>query len=62
MILAGEKQLRCRELIHQTCELNDIRIIKGSVSRDHIHFHVSYPPKLSISEMMRKIKRRSAKN
>ena len=35
--------------------------LKGVVSKDNIHLHVSYPPKLSISDMLKRLKGRSAK-
>jgi putative transposase len=60
-VLKGEIQLRTRQLIQQICDTNDIKILKGVVSKDHIHIHISYPPKLSISEIVRKIKGRSAR-
>ena len=60
-VLKGDIQIRCRELIRQTCDSLDIQILKGVVSKDHIHLHVSYPPKLSISEMLKRLKGRSAK-
>ena len=60
-VLKGDIQVRCRELIRQTCDSLDIQILKGVVSKDHIHLHVSYPPKLSISEMLKRLKGRSAK-
>ena len=60
-VLKGDIQLRCRELIRQTCDSLDIQILKGVVSKDHIHLHISYPPKLSISEMLKRLKGRSAK-
>lgn len=60
-VLRGEVQERCRDLIRQVCDALDIRIIKGVVSRDHIHLHLSYPPKHSISEIMQRIKGRSAR-
>ena len=41
--------------------LNRIQIIKGRVSRDHIHLYISYPPKLSVSEMVRIMKGRSSR-
>ncbi len=52
---------RIRKLIRQTCVANDIQIIKGRVSKDHIHLYISYPPKLSVSEMMRLLKGRSSR-
>ena len=43
-VLQGEVQLRCRELIQQTCNALDVQILKGVVSKDHIHLHLSYSP------------------
>jgi putative transposase len=60
-VLRGEIQIRCRDLIRQTCDSLDIRILKGVVSKDHVHLHISYPPKLSISEIIKRLKGRSAK-
>ena len=60
-VLKGDIQIRCRELIKQMCNAHDIRILKGVVSKDHIHLHISYPPKMSISEIVKKIKGRSAR-
>lgn len=60
-VLRGDIQIRCRELIRQTCDSLDIRILKGVVSKDHVHLHISYPPKMSISDIVRRLKGRSAK-
>jgi putative transposase len=60
-VLAGDVQKRCCELIRQTCDTLDIQKLKGVVSKDHIHLHVSYPPKLSVSDMLKRLKGRSAK-
>ena len=60
-VLRGDIQVRCRDLIRQTCDSLDIQILKGVVSKDHIHLHLSYPPKLSISDIMKRLKGRSAK-
>ena len=60
-VLRGEIQERCRDLIRQVCDGLDVRIIKGVVSSDHVHLHLSYPPKHSVSEIMRRIKGRSAR-
>ena len=60
-VLRGDIQVRCRDLIRQTCDSLDIQILKGVVSKDHVHLHISYPPKLSISEIMKRLKGRSAK-
>ena len=60
-VLTKEVGYRVRELIRQTCDANDIEIIKGRVSKDHVHLYISYLPKLSVSEIMRKIKGRSSR-
>ena len=60
-VLKGEVQLRCRDLIKQVCDSMDVRILKGVVSKDHIHLHLSYPPKISISDLVKRIKGRSAR-
>lgn len=60
-ILKGDIQLRVRDLIRQVCDAADVQIQKGVISKDHIHIHVSYPPKLSVSDLVRKIKGRSGR-
>lgn len=60
-VLQGDIQLRCRDILRQVCNSLDIQIIKGVVSKDHIHLHLSYPPQLSISEIVRRLKGRSSR-
>jgi putative transposase len=60
-VLQGEVQVRCRDLIRQVCDSLDVRILKGVVSKDHIHLHLSYPAKLSISDLVKRLKGRSAR-
>lgn len=60
-VLQGEIQSRCRELIIQICDTEDVRILKGVVSKDHVHMHIEYPPSQPISELMRKIKGRTSR-
>ena len=38
-----------------------MQILKGVVSKDRVHLPVSYPPVLSISDLVRRLKGRSAK-
>ncbi len=59
-VLQGDIALRLRELIRQTCDAFEIRIISGVVSKDHVHIFVSAPPSMAPSEIMRRIKGRSA--
>lgn len=60
-VLQGDIQLRCRDLIRQSCDVLDVQILKGVVSKDHIHLHLSYPAKLSVSDLVKRFKGRSAK-
>lgn len=53
-VLTGAIQERCKALIIQIYDNEDVRILKCVVSNDHIHMHIEYPPKLSISELMKK--------
>jgi len=59
-VLTGDVGLRVRELIRQTCEALEIQIVKGVVSKDHVHILVSAPPEIVPSEIMRRIKGRSS--
>lgn len=59
--LKGNVGLRARELVRQFCDANDIRILKGRVSKDHIHLYISYPPKWAISDLVRMLKGRTSR-
>ena len=59
-VLTGVVAERVRELVRETCEAFEIRIIKGVVSKDHVHILVSCPPTLAPSEVMRRIKGRAS--
>ena len=39
-VLKGEVQKRCQELIMQICDAEDVRILQGGVSKDHVHMHI----------------------
>ena len=60
-VLKGEIQKRCRELLIQICDAEDIRILKGSVSKDHVHMLIEYPPSQSVSEIVRRLKGRTSR-
>ena len=59
-VLTGDVGLRVRELVRQTCEHLEIEILKGVVSKDHVHLLVSAPPNWSVSNIMKRIKGRSS--
>ena len=59
-VLTGELGGRVRDLVRQSCEAFERRILKGVVSKDHIHILVSAPPNLAPSEIMRRVKGRTS--
>jgi putative transposase len=60
-VLRGDIQKHCRELIIQICDVEDVQILKGVVSKDHVHMHIEYPTKLSISDLVKKLKGRTSR-
>ena len=60
-VLTGDIQKRCRELLIQVCDSEDVRILSGVVSRDHVHMHIEYRPSLSISDLVKRLKGRSSR-
>ena len=59
-VLLGDVRLRMRDIIRQVCAENDVDIIRGVLSSDHVHMFVSVPPKLAVSDLLRKMKGRSS--
>ena len=59
-IRQGDLRLRIRDIIKQTCGELGVSIIKGAQSHDHVHMFVAIPPKLSVSDVVRRIKGRSS--
>ena len=60
-VLKGDIQCRCREIIIQICDAEDVQILKGVVSKDHIHMHIEYPARVSISDLVRRLKGRTSR-
>jgi len=60
-VLKGEVEKRCRDLIVQVCDAEDIRILKEVVSKDHVHMHIEYPPSLTVSDIVKKLKGRTSR-
>ena len=59
-VLQGDIQKRCRELLIQICNSEDVHILKGVVSKDHVHMHIEYSPHQSISLLVKKLKGRTS--
>ncbi len=60
-VLRGDVQKRCRELIIQVCEVEEVIILKGVVSKDHIHIHIEYPPRIALSGLVKRLKGRTSR-
>ena len=45
-MLTGDVAERVRGMVRQVCEMFEIRIVSGVVSKDHVHILVSAPPNM----------------
>jgi len=55
-VLTGKIAERTRDLIRLVCKNNDVEILTGNISRDHVHLLVSVPPQLSVSKLVQYLK------
>jgi putative transposase len=60
-VLKGDIQVRCRELVKQICDVEDIRILKGVISKAHVHIHIEYRPSQNISDIVKRLKGRTSR-
>ena len=60
-ILGGQVGLRLRELVVEVCKANDVEILQGHISKDHVHVFVSVPPQLAPSKLMQYIKGKTSR-
>ena len=60
-ILTGEVSKRTRDILRGICKENDVEIIKGHISIDHVHLFVSVPPHLAISKLLQYLKGKSSR-
>ena len=58
-VMGGEVGLRVREVIRQVCRAEEVDILKGHVSKDHVHLFVSIPPQVTISRLVQRVKGKS---
>ena len=59
-VLEGVVRERIREIIRQVCAELGVAIVKGVLSRDHVHMMVSIPPHLAVGDVVRRMKGRSS--
>ena len=58
--LKGEVATRVRDLIRDVCAQHEVRILKGHVSKDHVHLFMSIPPQVTISRLLQWLKGKTA--
>lgn len=59
-VLTGEVALRVREVVREICGNHDVKIMKGHVSKDHVHLLLSIPPQVTISKLLQYLKGKTA--
>ena len=57
--LYGAIRADVKEVIKTLCKYKNVEIKEGAVCIDHIHLHVSIPPKYSVAEFMSYLKGKS---
>ena len=60
-ILTGRIGTRVRDLIREICRTENVHIIRGHVSQDHVHLLVSVPPQLSVSKLTQLLKGKTSR-
>ena len=60
-ILHTKRATRTRELIREICRAHNVDILKGHISKDHVHLLVSVPPQLSVSTLPQYLKGKTSR-
>ena len=58
--LTEDVATRVRDIIRELCGQMEVKIIKGHVSKNHIHLMVSIPPQIAISRLVQRLKGKSS--
>ncbi len=53
--------MRIRDLIREICATHQVQILRGHISKDHVHLFVSVPPQISISKLLQYIKGKTSR-
>jgi len=59
--MTGKIAYRIRDLIREICRTNNVEILRGHVSKDHIHLFISAPPQLSVSKIVQYLKGKTSR-
>lgn len=60
-VLFGDVAVRLRDLIREICRTMEVDILKGHVSKDHVHLFVSIPPQLPVSKLAGRVKGKTSR-
>ena len=60
-VLIGDVQKRSRAVLIEVCDAEGVQILKGVVSKDHVHMHLEYRPSQDVSTLVKKLKGRSSR-
>jgi putative transposase len=60
-VLEGKIGIRTRDLIREVCATENIQIIRGHVSKDHVHLFISMPPQISVSKIVQYMKGKTSR-
>ena len=60
-ILTERRGKRVRGSIREICKTHSVEILRGHVSRDHIHIFMSMPPQISVSKMVQYTKGKTSR-
>ena len=55
-VLVESIALRVLDMIREICQGEGVDIIKGHVSKNHVHLFVSLPPQVTISHLVQRLK------
>ena len=60
-VLVGPISSRLKELIREICKSKDIEILRGHISKDHVHVFLSVPPNISVSNLVQSLKGKTSR-
>ena len=60
-LVYGDVADRARTLIREICKAEDVEIIRGHISKDHVHLFVSVPPQMAVSKFVQLVKGKTSR-
>jgi putative transposase len=60
-VLERRIAIRTRDLIREICKEHQVEIVRGHVSKDHVHLFISMPPQISVSKIAQYLKGKTSR-